>query len=102
MLIDLYSRRVVGWSMDRRMTKALVVRALIMAITHRLISLFLGLSIDHPQQMRFECLCRRYTQCGFAFFEYFAGTIHLSPSLWPFWASLMRRPVNSRKRSRGP
>jgi putative transposase len=34
-VIDLYSRRVVGWSMDRRMTKALVVRALIMAISLR-------------------------------------------------------------------
>jgi putative transposase len=34
-VIDLYSRRVVGWSMDRRMTKALVVRALIMAVSLR-------------------------------------------------------------------
>ena len=31
-VIDLYSRRVVGWSMDRRMKKALVNRALMMAI----------------------------------------------------------------------
>jgi putative transposase len=31
-VIDLYSRRVVGWSMDRRMQKALVIRALLMAI----------------------------------------------------------------------
>jgi len=30
-VIDLYSRRVVGWSMDKRMTKALVIRALLMA-----------------------------------------------------------------------
>ncbi len=34
-VIDLYSRRVVGWSMDRRMTKALVIRALIMAVSLR-------------------------------------------------------------------
>jgi putative transposase len=34
-VIDLYSRRVVGWSMDRRMKKALVIRALIMAISLR-------------------------------------------------------------------
>jgi transposase InsO family protein len=34
-VIDLYSRRVVGWSMDRRMTKALVIRALMMAINLR-------------------------------------------------------------------
>ena len=29
-IIDLYSRRVVGWSIDRRMKKALVIRALMM------------------------------------------------------------------------
>jgi putative transposase len=34
-VIDLYSRRVVGWSMDRRMTRALVIRALMMAINLR-------------------------------------------------------------------
>jgi transposase InsO family protein len=34
-VIDLYSRRVVGWSMDRRMTKSLVIRALLMAINLR-------------------------------------------------------------------
>jgi len=34
-VIDLYSRRVVGWSMDRRMQKALVIRALLMAINLR-------------------------------------------------------------------
>ncbi len=34
-VIDLYSRRVVGWSMDRRMTKALAIRALIMAVSLR-------------------------------------------------------------------
>lgn len=34
-VIDLYSRRVVGWSMDRRMKKALVIRALMMAVNLR-------------------------------------------------------------------
>ena len=34
-VIDLHSRRVVGWSMDRRMHKALVIRALLMAINLR-------------------------------------------------------------------
>ncbi len=34
-VIDLYSRRVVGWSLDRRMTKALVIRALMMAVNLR-------------------------------------------------------------------
>ena len=34
-VIDLYSRRVVGWSIDRRMNKALVIRSLMMAINLR-------------------------------------------------------------------
>ena len=32
---DLYSRRVVGWAIDRRMKKALVIRALMMAVNLR-------------------------------------------------------------------
>lgn len=34
-VIDLYSWRVVGWAMDRRMKQALVIRALMMAINLR-------------------------------------------------------------------
>lgn len=34
-IIDLYSRRVVGWAIDRRMTRSLVIRALMMAINLR-------------------------------------------------------------------
>jgi transposase InsO family protein len=34
-VIDLCSRRVVSWAMDKRMDKALVIRALIMAVSLR-------------------------------------------------------------------
>jgi hypothetical protein len=34
-LLDAYSRRVVGWAMHERMTEALVLSALQMALTHR-------------------------------------------------------------------
>ncbi|MCB1948593.1 MAG: IS3 family transposase [Nitrosomonas sp.] len=34
-VIDLYSRRVVGWHCDKRMTQSLVIRALMMAINLR-------------------------------------------------------------------
>ena len=33
--IDLFSRKVVGWAMDQRMKKGLVIRALHMALNHR-------------------------------------------------------------------
>ncbi len=34
-VMDLYSRKIVGWSMDKRMTRALVINALKMAINNR-------------------------------------------------------------------
>jgi len=34
-VMDLYSRRIVGWSMNRRMTEKLVIDALDMAIESR-------------------------------------------------------------------
>ena len=34
-VIDLYSRRVVGWCMDKRMKKSLAIRALMMAVNLR-------------------------------------------------------------------
>ena len=34
-VMDLYSRRIVGWCMDKTMTQALVIRALMMAINLR-------------------------------------------------------------------
>ena len=34
-VIDLYSRRVVGWALSNRMTKELVINALNMAIKQR-------------------------------------------------------------------
>ena len=34
-IMDLYSRRIVGWCMDKTMTQALVIRALMMAINLR-------------------------------------------------------------------
>lgn len=34
-VIDLYSRRVIGWSLDKQMKQSLVIRALLMAINLR-------------------------------------------------------------------
>ena len=34
-VMDLYSRRIVGWATDKRMTQALVTRAMIQAINLR-------------------------------------------------------------------
>ena len=34
-VMDLYSRKIVGWSMDKRMTRNLVISALKMALSHR-------------------------------------------------------------------
>ena len=37
-VIDLYSRRVIGWSLDKQMKQSLVIRALLMAINLRNLS----------------------------------------------------------------
>jgi len=34
-VMDLFSRRIVGWSMDKNMNKQLVIKALLMAIYQR-------------------------------------------------------------------
>ena len=34
-VLDLYSRRVVGWAMSNRITRELALNALSMALTHR-------------------------------------------------------------------
>ena len=34
-VIDLFSRRVIGWSMDKNIDKELVIRALLMAVYQR-------------------------------------------------------------------
>ena len=51
-VIDLYSRRVVGLAMDRRMQKALVIRALLMAINLRQPPFGLLLHSDRGSQPR--------------------------------------------------
>jgi len=51
-VIDLYSRRVVGWAMDRRMKKALVIRALMMAINLRQPPLGLIHTRDHAMLLK--------------------------------------------------
>jgi putative transposase len=62
-VIDCYSRRVVGWSMDHRIDAAMAIRALIMAL-HRRPYLDLILHSDRGSQFA----CREYSQflnnCG--------------------------------------
>ena len=53
-VLDLYSRRIVGWSMSNRMTKELVMEALEMAVRQRKPTAGLILHSDRGIQVRQE------------------------------------------------
>jgi len=65
-VIDLYSRRVVGWALGKRMTKQLVVDALLMAIWRRKPSAGLIFHSDRGSQYcshKFQNLLKSYGIC---------------------------------------
>lgn len=49
-VMDLYSRTIVGWAMDKQMTEDLVMNALNMAVTHRTITPGLMIHSDRGSQ----------------------------------------------------
>lgn len=64
-VIDLYSRKVVGWSMDKRMNAALVCNALMMAIWQRQPSSGLIVHSDQGSQYASHDYRKVITQQGF-------------------------------------
>lgn len=68
-VIDLFSRRVVGWSMDKNMDKHLVIKALMMAVFQR--------------RPKAEVLVHSYedSQCGSADYLAFLKKNDLVPSM---------------------
>jgi len=65
-VLDLYSRRIVGWSMSNRMTKELVMEALEMAVKQRKPTAGLILHSDRGSQYcshEYQKLISRYQMC---------------------------------------
>jgi transposase InsO family protein len=63
-VIDLYSRRVVGWAMDEQRTTALTVTALEMALGQRLVSAGLLHHSDRGSQYGAVAYQHRLVSCG--------------------------------------
>jgi len=53
-IMDLYSRKIIGWSLSDRLTKELVIAALDMALKQRNLSLDLLLHLDRGSQYASE------------------------------------------------
>lgn len=64
LVVDLYSRRIVGWSMDVRMTSRLVVDALAMAVSRREVTAGLIMHTDRGSQYCSEHHQRELAQKG--------------------------------------
>ncbi len=63
-VIDLYSRKVIGWAMSRRMKAALVVQALIMALMRRGWPREVTFHSDRGSQYASDAVRGRLAQCG--------------------------------------
>jgi len=62
-ILDVYSRKIVGWAMDKRQTKKLVCKALLQAIGRQNISDGIILHSDRGSQYasyKYQNLCKKY------------------------------------------
>jgi len=63
-VMDLYSRAIVGWAMDKQMTESLVINALTMALSRRKISAGLLLHSDRGSQYASKAYQQLLIQSG--------------------------------------
>jgi len=88
MVLDAWSRRVVGWSMDRSASAGLVTRALDMAITRRRPGNGLIHHSDHGSQYTSIAFGRRMREVGIAASMGAPGTAYDNAMAESFFASL--------------
>ncbi|MCH7688503.1 MAG: IS3 family transposase [Planctomycetes bacterium] len=85
-ILDLYSRKVVGWSMSQRLTKEFVMDALEMAIRHR----WPGSDLLHHSDRGVQYACRPYRDRlaahGIAVSMSRRATVGITPSSRVSWA----------------
>ena len=88
MVLDAWSRRVVGWSMDRSASAGLVTRALDMAITRRRPGVGLIHHSDHGSQYTSIAFGRRMREAGIAASMGSVGDSYDNAMAESFFASL--------------
>ena len=96
-VMDLYSRRIVGWSMSRRINRHLVLNAIIMALDQRRVE---GELIHHSDRGAqylsddFQALLKRHgISCSLSG----AGSCYDNAVVESFFASLKRERIKRRK-----
>ena len=87
-ILDLYSRKIVGWAMSERIDTVLVLKALVMAVLHQ----------DPPRELLFHCdrgvqyasaeYRRAPAQSGFIASMSRKGNCYDNASIESFWSTL--------------
>jgi putative transposase len=93
-VMDLYSRRIVGWSMNRWMSRGLVVDALKMAINSRRPDAGLIHHSDRGGQYTSDDFCSELSRHGIACSMSSAGNCYDNAVVESFFGVLKRERVN--------
>ena len=96
-VLDAYSRRVVGWSIDATQTSALVTNALSMAISNRSPSQGTVIHSDHGVQFTSWAFTRRALDSGLVPSMGSIGDCHDNAMIESFWGRMQTELLNRRK-----
>src|SRR6202042_198257 len=87
-ILDLYSRRIVGWAMSERIDTALVLQALAMALRHRRPPANLLLHTDRGLQSASSQYRHALNQAGIVASMSRRGNCYDNATMESFWATL--------------
>jgi putative transposase len=103
-ILDLYSRKIVGWAMSERSDTALVLKALAMALLHRQPPANLLLHSDRGVQYASQAYRHALTQAGLIASMSRKGNCYDNATMESFWSTLKlellyRQPLASRRQT---
>ena len=96
-VLDAWSRKVVGWSLDRRPTAAMVNAALGMAIDQRCPSSGTLIHSDHGSQFTSWAFSQRVRTAGLAHSLGSVGDAYDNAMVESFWGRMQTELLNTRK-----
>jgi putative transposase len=96
-VLDTYSRRVVGWSIDATQTSALVTNALSMAISNRSPGQGTVIHSDHGVQFTSWAFTRRALESGLVPSMGSIGDCYDNAMIESFWGRMQTELLNRRK-----
>jgi transposase InsO family protein len=87
-ILDLYSRKIVGWAMSERIDTALILKALFMALLHRQPPAHLLFHSDRGVQYASADYRRALAQAGFTASMSRKGNCYDNAAMESFWSTL--------------